>query len=367
MSDTSTHYDIAVIGAGVAGLSCAYFISQHTRVVVLEQEDQPAFHSSGRSAALYIEGLENHVVSRLTKQSKDFFTSPPPNFTQRPLLHPRGGVTIAGLDEESKLEIFLQTWGPTNPDLVRISVDEAVAKVPILRKDKLSGAAYDSSWQSIEVHELLMGFQRGLRSNHGELHCNAKVSKLSRASSHWIIETSAGELVANTVINAAGAWANDMGALAGLAPLPLTAMRRTAAIIEAPDDAKDWPMVHTVNNNLYFKPESPGVMVSPQDETPSKAMDAFAEELDVAIALDRFSQITNHSFSKVLSQWAGLRTFASDRHPVLGFDPRCKHFFWLAGQGGFGVQTSPALGSLVSNALNNNAEIPADICVSRFV
>ena len=366
MTDIDTHYDIAIVGAGVAGLSVAYFLSPHAKVVVLERESQPAYHSSGRSAAMYIEGYENHVVQDLTKAGAEFFFTPPVGFSDNPLVSPCGGLTAAGPGEMPALKKYLDTWQSICPELVSISPQETLDIVPILRKDWLSGAAYDPSWHTIDVHELLSGYQRGLRHHGGELLTDAEVTKLHHSEGKWFLQAGEHRLSADLVVNAAGAWANHVGTLAGLAEVPLTPMRRTAAIIPAPADAKDWPLVHTISEDLYFKPESPGLMVCPQDETPSQAMDAYPEELDVAIALDRFSQIAEHRVARVMHQWAGLRTFAPDRYPVVGFADQAQGFFWLAGQGGFGVQTSPGLGQHAANAILGREKPQQKITVARF-
>jgi D-arginine dehydrogenase len=277
VSEATLQADVAVIGAGVAGLSIAYFLAPHARVVVLEQEAQPAYHSSGRSAALFIEGYENSVVSGLTTASRDFFFAPPPGFADAPLVHPRGGLTVASKDERGALQTYLQRWQPLCPDLQAVTPARARELVPVLREDWLGGAAYDPSWQSIDVHELLMGYQRGLKAAGGRVLCNAPAHSLTRESGargttpRWHIETPAASVSAAVVVNAGGAWANRVAAAAGLEPLPVTPMRRTAAIVPLPEEGRMWPVVHTIAGNLYFKPESPGLMVCPQDESPKHA------------------------------------------------------------------------------------------------
>ena len=359
-----SEYDIAIIGAGAAGLGAACFLSEHRDVVVLEREDQPAYHSSGRSAALYIEGYENGVVADLTIRSGTFFKQPPP-FAQHPLLHPRGGLTVATHGEEATMRAYLQRWEPLCPQLQSIDAEQTLNLVPAIREEWLTAAAYDPTWLSIDVHELLSTYQRGLKHHGGELICDATVNSLS-FDGMWHIETTAGTVRANIVVNAAGAWAGEIATLAGAVPIDLTPMRRTAALIPPPDGCEQWPLVHTMAETLYFKPESPGLMVCPQDETPSEPTDAFAEELDVAKAMAQLEAVTTISVQRVLRQWAGLRTFAPDRRPVVGFDRSAKQFFWLAGQGGFGIQTSPGLGQLVCDNIVNAAPLPGAIQADRF-
>jgi D-arginine dehydrogenase len=345
----SQRYDIAIIGGGIAGLSVAYFLSRHTaNIALLEQEAQPGYHTSGRSAAMYIEGYENPVVADFTRAGRSFFFSPPAGFTDYELLTPRGGLTVAGPGEEAALANYCTTWQPFCPELRAISAAECLDHVPGLRQDWLRAGAYDPELYTIDVHGLMSGFQQGFKRAGGALHTNARVTGLVRTTQGWRVEfankAERAELHAGIVVNAAGAWADQIAALAGLTAIDLTPMRRTAAIVPAPPDSLSWPLVHTISASLYFKPESPGLMLSPQDETPVAAMDAYADDMDVAIAIDRLGSILNHDVKTVIRQWAGLRTFAPDRHPVVGFDPRASGFFWLAGQGGFGVQTSPGLG-----------------------
>lgn len=358
-------FDIAVVGAGVAGLSAAYFCSEHARVVVLEREEQPAYHSSGRSAALYIEGYENPTVSRLTAASGGFFRTPPEGFSEYPLLHDRGGLTIAELGQDDALTDYLNTWSPHCPALTRLDAAQAQSLCPILRADTLSGAAYDPDWKSIDTHALMQGFQRGLSARGGELRSRCEVKKITRTQA-WQIETSKGVIAADTLVNAAGAWAGQVAGQAGASDMALSPRRRTAAIVPVPDEARTWPVVHTISGNLYFKPESPGLMVCPQDETPSEPVDAHPEELDIAIALDRFTQVADLPVQRVMHQWAGLRTFAPDRRPIVGPDPRVPGFFWLAGQGGFGVQTSPELGRMSAACILHGTTPDADIAPQRF-
>ena len=356
--------DVVVIGAGVAGLGAGYFLSEQAKVVVLEQEDQPAYHSSGRSAALYIEGYENPVVAGLTAQSGDFFRTQ--HEGARPLLHDRGGLTIAVEGQERALSKYISIWQPFCPNLRPLTATECRLICPILDDKRLIGGAYDPDWKSIDTHELIQIYLRGLRNNQSTLQAGHVVAALEPRGEGWEVQTSKKTFNARWVVNAAGAWANEVAQLAGLSPIDLTPMRRTAAMIKAPVEASEWPVVHNISGNLYFKPEGTSLMVSPQDETPSPPMDAFPEDLDIAIALDNFSKISDYPVNHVQHSWAGLRTFAPDRLPVVGPDSNSNGFFWLAGQGGFGVQTSPALGKLTADSILNNKPIDQTIHRQRF-
>ncbi len=363
---TEQSADIVVIGAGAAGLSAAYFLSADANVTVVEAEAQPAYHSSGRSAAMYIEGYENPEVQALTIAGKNFFFSPPEGFAEHALVTPCGGLTAAGPGEDEALQRYLSAWQKGCPELVKIGPEETRELVPLLRTDWITAAAYDPTWHNIDVHGLLSGFQKGIRQNGGTVRCDFRVTAINRTDGRWQLTAADTSIEADLVVNAAGAWAGEVAQLAGASDIKLTPMRRTAAIVPAPELMGDWPLVHTVSEDLYFKPESPGLMVCPQDETPSAAMDAFPVDLDVAVALDRFTQIADYEPERVMHQWAGLRTFSADRRPVVGFDRQVNGFFWLAGQGGFGIQTSPGIGQLVAEIVLNGARQEAAIAPERF-
>ncbi len=373
-----SNYDFAVVGAGVAGLSVAAALSEQASVVLIERESQPAYHSSGRSAAVYIEGYESHVVAGLTRASRDFFFQQPGKFSEHPLLHPLGGLTVGGADQLAAFDDHLATWQPGNPELHEISVSEAVEKLPVLNPDWIKRVSFDPSMQGIDVHELLSGFRRQFIQRGGKLVLGQAVTGLNRTDSGWLLNTSAlttdqsseQDISARWVVNAAGSWCEELAALAGLAPVGLTPLRRTAVLCSVPESARHWPMVHDCENTVYFKPDAGALMVSPADEHPSVPCDAQPEDIDVAIALDRFQQITTMQVKRVAHRWAGLRTFAPDRNPVLGFDPLAPNFYWLGGQGGFGVQTSPAISRLAANDLLALAPIPdpqrAQLHVRRY-
>jgi len=366
---TAQQYDVAVVGAGVAGLSVAARLSEHASVVLIERESQPAYHSSGRSAAVYIEGYESNLVASLTRASREFFFQDPGEFCENPLVHPLGGLTFASAQQTDSFENHLATWQPDNPELHEISVPDALKKLPILNPDWVQRVCYDPSMHSIDVHELLTGFRRQLKNGGGELMLGQKVSALQKVDDGWVVETlatnaannSQHEIRARMVVNAAGSWCEELAALGGLPPVGLTPLRRTAVMCAFPDeptDAKHWPMAHDCDHTLYFKPDAGALMVSPADEQPSAPCDAQPEDLDIAITLDRFQKATTMRVDRVEHSWAGLRTFAPDRNPCVGFDPLMPDFYWLGGQGGFGVQTSPALSRLAADDLLGLQEIP---------
>lgn len=355
--------DYLVIGGGIAGCSVAYFLSQHARVVVLERESQPGYHTTGRSAASYTTVYGNAPIRALTLASRGFYDHPPPGFASVPLLTPLGALFFADRHGLPALDGLLDEVNDPSR-LVRLSGDEARALVPALGKQVVA-AAHEVVARGIDVHALHHGFIRGLRENGGQLHTGREVLGLARANDRWEIETTGETYRAPVVVNAAGAWGDVVAALAGVEPLGLQPKRRTALTFRpaADVDFSTWPITVEIGESFYFKPESGLLMVSPADETPAAPGDAQPEEIDIALAIDRLQSATSLRVDRVAHKWAGLRTFASDRIPVTGFDPQGPGFFWLVGQGGYGIQTAPGLGQAAA-ALALEKDIPAAIADS---
>ncbi|MBM4203109.1 MAG: FAD-binding oxidoreductase [Gammaproteobacteria bacterium] len=357
--------DAIVVGGGVCGLGAGYFLSESMKVVVLERESQPAYHSSGRSAALYIIGYESPEVSVLTAAGQQFYNNPPEGFDDGPLIKPRGGLTLTEPGMEPRMTSFLDRWHTHCPRLSRITLEEALERVPLLRPEQLAAAAFDPDWYSIDVHRLVMGYRRGILRRGSLLQCSAEVTSVERQGTVWRV--AAGDVFeAPLLINAAGAWAAQIGQMAGLGGVPLQPLRRTAVLLPLPEGAGSWPSVNTLADDLYFKPEGNGLMLSPEDETPTEPCDAAPEEIDVARGIDHFERVTTKPVNKILSKWAGLRTFSPDRRPVIGRDPREPSFCWYAGLGGFGVQTSPGLGRLIADCVLGSKQPSSAIDVSRY-
>ncbi len=334
--------DILVIGAGIAGASAAYELAAERRVIVLEQEAQAGFHSTGRSAALFSETYGNATVRALSRESRPFLTAPPDGFGETPLLTPRGAMFVAGEAERPHLDALAADAEPGA--LVPLSGDEVRSRVPVLRPEASAAGLYEAGAMDIDVATLHQGYLAGLRRRGGRLVTDAGVTALRREAGVWTAATRAGDFAAPIVVNAAGAWADTVAALAGLAPLGLAPKRRTVALIPGPDtDFAAWPLVIEAGERFYFKPDAGRLLISPADETDTPPTDAQPEDLDVAIAVDRIERATTLSIRRITHRWAGLRTFAPDRTPVCGFDPAAEGFFWLAGQGGYGIQTAAAL------------------------
>lgn len=354
-------FDVLVIGAGIAGASVAAQLAPRLRVAVLEREAQPGYHATGRSAALFSECYGNEPVRALSRASRAFLFAPPAGFCDTPLTQPRGSLYIARDDQLDALAAFV-----AQPDVAghvhRIDVDEALRHAPLVRPDYLAGAAYEPGAVDIDVHGLHHGFLRLLRQAGGQLVANAELTALEQAQGQWIATTSAGRYAAPVVVNAAGAWADPVAALAGIAAAGIAPFRRTALIVDAPAgiDCHGVPMTIDIDEEFYFKPDAGKLLVSPADETPSEPCDAMPDDMDVAIAVDRVERATVLDVRRVHHAWAGLRSFAPDRSPVVGFEPGVPGFFWLAGQGGYGMQTAPALARLAA-ALVAGEAVPADL------
>lgn len=356
-----TVFDIAVIGGGMAGATTAANLAAHARVLVLEQENQPGYHATGRSAAIYSEIYGNAPIRALTRASREFFYAPPQGFTDTPLITPRGALYIANIEQLDALRAFAEL-----PDVAsgtrQIDAHEARRLSPSLRHDYVAAALYEPDAQDLDVHALHQSYLRLLRQHGGQLVNHAGVHALQRQDELWIIQTHAGDYRAKTIINAAGAWADELATLAGAAPIGIQPLRRTAFMVDAPthSNPEHWPLTIDIGEQFYFKPDAGRLLLSPADETLSVACDVLPEDLDIAIAVDRIEQATTLSISHVQQKWAGLRSFVKDRSPVIGYDPQVRDFFWVAALGGYGIQTAPAVGRLAA-ALVQHKQVPADM------
>ena len=351
--------DVLIIGAGIAGASAAYGLAGGAAVILLEREERPGLHATGRSAALFSETYGNAAVRALSRASRPFLIAPPDGFCETPILTPRGALFVAGEAERRVLE----AQAAEEPGAFQTLTGAAArAMVPILRPEASVMGILEAGAMDIDVNALHQGFLRGLRQRGGRVIVDAGVTGLRRENARWIAETPAGAFAAPVVVNAAGAWGDEIAALAGLAglaPIGLQPKRRTAALIEVPGhDIAAWPLVIDAGEQWYFKPDAGRLLISPGDETDSAPCDAQPEDLDVAIAADRIERATTLSIRRISHRWAGLRTFAPDRTPVCGFDPRAAGFFWLAGQGGYGIQTSPALARLTADLIARRIHDP---------
>jgi D-arginine dehydrogenase len=345
---TARDFDIAVIGAGMAGASAAAHLSADNRVALLEAEDVAGYHTTGRSAAIWIQNYGPPDVRVLTRLSRSFYAGPPAGFAETGLIRYRPVLTLATAAQLQTLEgVIANGLG-----IRRISVQQAEAMVPALRPGYLGGAALEEDAFDMDVAAIHQGFLRMLRSRGGVIGLHNRVGRIERRDGMWEVEAATGDVFrAPVVVNAAGAWGDEVGRIAGAVPLGLEPRRRTAAIVDpSPFDVSDWPMIVDVDEGWYARPEArTRLMVSPADATPTYAHDVQPEEFDIAVGIDRMQQALDIPVGRVEHSWAGLRTFTPDGSLAFGWDPRVEGFFWCVGQGGYGIQTAPAAGRLVAD------------------
>jgi D-arginine dehydrogenase len=343
-------YEFVVIGGGMVGSSVAAELAAHASVKLLEMEDQPGYHSTGRSAAILSEAYGNELVRAITRASRAFLFSPPSGFTPISLVKPRQVLIIARRGQERALKDFLTSVGLAG-DMQFRSVSDAVALCPVLRPTELVGAALSRDAADIEVHELHRGYLRWLKARRGSLSTGTRVTGIDRRGTGWTISTTHGKMHAGTIVNAAGAWAGEIARLAGAQDIGLRPRRRTVCLIQPPSDLAigAWPMVLNVDEEFYLKPDAGMLLLSPADETWSDPCDAQAEEVDIATAVDRLERATTLQVHRIAHRWAGLRSFVDDESPVLGYDDLQPGFFWLAALGGYGIQTAPALSQMAAS------------------
>lgn len=354
-------FDVIVIGAGIAGAGLAAELSDTRRVVLLERESQPGVHATGRSAALFSGTYGNAVIRALSRASLPFFQAPPEGFADAPLIRPRGCMHIASAAQRDKLEAYASL-----PDVERVSrrlsPADVLALCPLLRPDHVEFGLLEPDASDLDVNTLHQGFLRRLRANGGVLATDAGVEAIERGGPGWRVRGGGQWFAAPIVANAAGAWVDQIASLAGIAPLGVQPKRRTAILVDPPEglDIRAWPAVIDGDEQFYFKPDAGLLLLSPADETDSAPCDAQPDEWDIALAVDRVEAATSLQVRRVRHRWAGLRSFFADRTPVAGFDETADGFFWLAGQGGYGIQTAPAL-SRVAAALLAADPMPSDV------
>lgn len=354
--------DILVIGGGIAGVSAGHHLaSAGRRVLLVEAEAQLAHHTTGRSAALFFENYGAGPVRPLTKASRPFLTDPPSDLVDVPLLSPRGALTIARPDQAEHLARVTEEGIRMGADVRPLTPAEAGAMVPALRTHLLAGALWEPGAADMDVAAIHQAFVRGMRRAGAEIRTSAPVTALEPIDAGgWRGVCGGEEVRADVVVDAAGAWCDVVAGMAGVAPIGLVPKRRTAFTVPGREEWRRWPLVVDVDHDFYFKPDGSQLLCSLADETPSEPCDARPEEIDVALAIDRINEATTIGIRSVRSAWAGLRSFVADGAMVIGFDPSAPGFFWLAGQGGTGIQTAPGAGRLVAG-LVVDGHAPADM------
>ncbi len=347
-----TRWDVAVVGAGIAGASLAAEIAGEASVLILEAEDQPGYHSTGRSAAFWSESYGGPLIQPLTSASGRFLAGPPADFADTPFLGPRGAIHLADAEGEAALDALAAEFAGSAVPLEPMGRAALEAALSGLRPGWDRGL-YEPSCADIDVAALHAAYLRRARARGARLATGARVERAERRDDTWRIETRAGAWEAEILVNAAGAWADEVAAMAGERPVGIQPYRRTLSQLRIdPPAPADLPLVIDARERFYFKPEAGGrLWLSPHDETECAAADCAAEEYDVALAIDRMQQAFDWKVERVERSWAGLRSFAPDRLPVYGFAPGGRAFFWCAGQGGFGIQTAPAAAKLAAAIL----------------
>lgn len=342
--------DLVIVGAGMAGASVAYYLAGDLDVVLLEREGQPGYHSTGRSAALYSETYGNAVVRSLTRASRAFYRHPPEGFAANALLTPRGAMLVGGGGDEALLRQTLHDMQSQVPSVRWMDQHGVLAQVSVLQPDHVGCGIYEPDAMDMDVHAIHQGFLNGAKAAGARLVCDAEVLALKGHDGSWLVQTPQQLFRAKVVVNAAGAWCDKLAGMAQVLPIGLVPKRRTAFLIDAPTgvDCSHWPLVIDAHERFYFKPDTGSLLISPANEDPVAPQDVQPEEIDIALAVDRIESATSLRIRRVNHQWAGLRSFVADKTPVVGYAPDAPGFFWLAGQGGYGIQTAPAMGMLAA-------------------
>jgi len=352
--------EFLIIGGGIAAASTAYWLSRYGQVLLLEQESQPGFHSTGRSAALFMESYGTPQVRALTMASRAFLQAPPDGFSDYPLLTPRGAMMVAEHGQDDMLRSHWDVMRQVTQKGRLLNMQEACDYFPVLRAEKILGGIYEPDASDMDVHSIHQGYLRGAKKNGALLICNAQVTQIKRSSQVWHVQAGGHTCEARVLINAAGAWADAVAEMAGVNPIGLVPKRRSALIFEPPIglNCAEWPMTIGIDESWYIKPDAGKLLGSPANADPVAPHDVQPEELDIAMAIDRIQSMTTLEIRRPLRTWAGLRSFVSDGDLVAGFDPHVENFFWVAAQGGYGIQTSAAMGECCA-ALARHQALPS--------
>lgn len=353
-------FDVVVLGGGMAGAALAARLAGEVRVALVEREVSLGYHATGRSAAMYIPSYGGPAVHPLTAASRRFFDRPPAGFGGR-LLSPRSVLHIARADQDEHLRAFAQAHDSV-ASLRRLSCAEALANAPILRPKAAQTALLETEAGDLDVARLHAGMVRRAREAGAVILTDAGKPDIARQGTGWRVRTREADLLSPVLVNATGAWADETAASAGVAPKQLSPLLRTVMLVDAPRELgfHDWPVVKDIDEQFYFRPFAGRLLITPADETPSPPCDAAADELDIATAMLRFNDAADHPVSRIHHRWAGLRTFAPNRAPVIGWSETTPGFFWLAGLGGFGIQTAPAVAQMAA-ALIRHRPAPLEL------
>ena len=346
------HTRIVVIGGGIAGVATAAELASDFDVTIVEQEFQPGYHSTGRSAAVLHLAFENDVVHRLTRIAEPFYRSPPDGFEL--LAEPIDHIAFDTQENRVLVESFIDDWIERCPWLTLLDSNELHSRAPLLSKQNVAGAL-DSRSMRLHVDAILQGYRRLFTEKGGTFLPSRRVISVERRATNWRLDIGeADPIEAELLVNAGGAWADEIASIAGIEKIGLQPKRRTGVIVDPHYDYSSHPMCYRASGGIYLKPEGPLLMVSPADATDSPPCDAQPEELDVAIVIDTLNKCTKLEVERPVNTWAGLRSFVADGRPVIGFDPMDDQFFWVAALGGFGIQTVPAYSKIAASVITNS-------------
>lgn len=356
-------YDVAIIGAGIAGASLAWHLAEQGSVLLLEAEIQPDLHSTGRSAAMFMESYGPPQVRALTRASRAFYEQPPDGFADVPLVSPRGALYAAWQGQEAELDHLQAELTATGSHIERLDAAAALQLLPVLRADGLIGALFERDALDIDVNALHQGWLRGARRRGAELWIEAMLQQAETQADGWLLALADGRQArARVLVNAAGAWADEVARRCGAAPLGIQPKRRSAFTFDPPAglDHRPWPTVASVAEDWYLKPDAGQLLASPANADPVPPHDVQPEELDIATGIAAVERDTHLRIRRPRRTWAGLRSFAPDGELVIGFDAQCPGLFWLAGQGGYGIQSAAGASLLAANLIGGH-ELAADL------
>lgn len=351
-------FDVLIIGAGIAGASLAWRLAPKRQVLLIEREAFPGMHSTGRSAAMFMESYGPPGVRALTRASRAFYENPPAGFCDTPLLSRRGALYVAMHGQEDLLAQTALELIAQGGAIEQLDAAATLARAPCLRPELVHSALYEAAAEDIDVHALHQGFLRGFKSHGGVLRTETQVRTVSYNGAAWDIKLDNGETIrATVVVDAAGAWADDVAALFAVPPVGLVPRRRSAFTFKAPEgvDVSSWPAVIGVDEGWYFKPDAGRLLGSPANADETVPHDVMPEELDIAIGIDRLQTATTLTIRRPERTWAGLRSFVSDGELVIGFDSHALGFFWLAAQGGYGIQSAAGASELAATLVCGEA------------
>ena len=347
--------DVVVVGGGIAGVSCAASLAPRISVAVLEMETTLGYHSTGRSAALYTECYGADPIRRMSLASKSYFVDREEPFGTR-----RGVLFLALRGDHSSVTEFYGTFSSMVPALEVLSRDEVADLVTVISTEKTSGGVLEPEALDLDVHAILTSYASTVKAHGGVILTASRAITVERPGDRWRVTAGEHTITASTLVNAAGAWGDELASIAGVDPIGLTPLKRSAFTFDPGVPVDDWPVVVEMGETWYMKPEGPFLLGSAASEIPQEPSDARHDEIDIALGIERIMEATTMIIRSVKNQWAGLRTFTPDRVPAVGRDPHTPGFFWLVGQGGYGVHTSPAMGSMAAGLILDN-HVPAGV------